>query len=163
MNYCKIRKMDISNGPGVRVSIFVQGCTFNCPNCFNKETHDFEGGKPFNQETIDHILKLSEQSHIQGLSILGGEPLHPRNIDAVIELCKAFNAHFNNAKSIWVWTGYLYENIVNKDIYNHVDVIVDGIVIVSGCLARVYVIRVSHGAYEMKFVVISIAYRAVNI
>ena len=126
MNYCKIRKMDISNGPGVRVSIFVQGCTFNCPNCFNKETHDFEGGKPFNQETIDHILKLCEQSHIQGLSILGGEPLHPRNIDAVIELCKAFNAHFNNAKSIWVWTGYLYENIVNKDIYNHVDVIVDG-------------------------------------
>ena len=90
MNYCKIRKMDISNGPGVRVSIFVQGCTVNCPNCFNKETHDFEGGKPFNQEVIDHIIKLCEQSHIQGLSILGGEPLHPRNIDAVIELCKAF-------------------------------------------------------------------------
>ena len=126
MNYCKIRKMDISNGPGVRVSIFVQGCTFNCPNCFNKETHDFEGGKPFDLETINRILKLCEMSHITGLSILGGEPLHPRNIDSVIELCKAFNNHFNGSKSIWLWTGYEFENIVNKDIYNHVNVIVDG-------------------------------------
>lgn len=126
MHYNKIRKMDISNGPGVRVSIFMQGCTFNCPNCFNKETHDFEGGKEFDDAAIQRILSLAENNYITGLSILGGEPLHPKNIDGTIKLCKAFNEKFNNTKSIWIWTGYLFEQIVNKDIYNYVDVIVDG-------------------------------------
>ena len=82
--------MDISNGPGVRVSIFMQGCTFNCPNCFNKETHDFNGGKEFNQEVIDRVLKLVENDYVVGLSILGGEPLHPKNIEGTIKLCKSF-------------------------------------------------------------------------
>lgn len=127
MKYNKIRKMDISNGPGVRVSIFMQGCTFNCPNCFNKDTHDFNGGNDFDDETISHIIKLCEHNYITGLSILGGEPLHPRNIDGTIKLCKIFKEKFLNKKSIWVWTGYLFENIVNKEILNYVDVIVDGL------------------------------------
>ncbi len=77
MRYNKIRKMDISNGEGIRVSIFMQGCTFNCKNCFNPETHDFKGGKKFNDETIEKVLELCDDEHIAGLSILGGEPMHP--------------------------------------------------------------------------------------
>ncbi len=126
MNYNKIRKMDISNGPGVRISIFMQGCTFNCPNCFNKETHNFDGGKEFTLETIDHILSLAEKDYVTGLSVLGGEPLHPRNIDGTIELCKKFKEKFKDEKSIWIWTGFLFDQIINKDIYKYVDVIVDG-------------------------------------
>ena len=118
MNYCKIRKMDISNGPGVRVSIFVQGCTFNCPNCFNKETHDFEGGKPFDQETIDRIIKLCEMSHIAGLSILGGEPLHPRNIDSVIELCKAFNMNIGDEYIQGIISGFKYNIKIMEETEN---------------------------------------------
>ena len=126
MRYYKIRKMDISNGPGVRISIFMQGCTFNCPSCFNKETHDFEGGKEFDENTINQVLSLCELKYVTGLSILGGEPLHPKNIEGTIELCKAFREKFGNQKTIWIWTGYLFDQIVNKDIYNYVDVIVDG-------------------------------------
>ena len=81
MKYNKIRKMDISNGPGVRVSIFMQGCSFNCKNCFNPETHDFNGGKDFDDSTIDRILKLCDNENVEGLSILGGEPMHPKNIN----------------------------------------------------------------------------------
>ena len=126
MRYNKIRKMDISNGPGVRVSVFMQGCTFNCPNCFNKETHDFDGGLEFDENAIDRILKLAENQYVVGLSILGGEPLHPKNIEGTIELCKLFKEKFGDKKNIWVWTGYLFEHIINKDIFNYVDVIVDG-------------------------------------
>lgn len=126
MRYCKIRKMDISNGPGVRVSIFMQGCTFNCPSCFNKETHDFEGGKEFDETVIERVLSLAEKNFVTGLSILGGEPLHPRNIDGTIELCKAFRAKYGSEKTIWIWTGYLFDQIVNKDLFQYVDVIVDG-------------------------------------
>ena len=73
MRYNKIRKMDIADGPGVRVSIFMQGCAFNCKNCFNPETHDFEKGEEFTDETIEKVLNLSNYEHIAGLSILGGE------------------------------------------------------------------------------------------
>ena len=78
MRYNKIRKMDIADGPGVRVSIFMQGCAFNCKNCFNPETHDFEKGEEFTDETIEKVLNLSNHEHIAGLSILGGEPMHPK-------------------------------------------------------------------------------------
>ena len=125
MRYNLIRKMDIADGPGVRVSIFVQGCEFHCKNCFNKETWDFSKGKEFIDEVIARILELAEPEYIQGLSILGGEPLHPKNIDGTIKLAKAFREKFPD-KDIWIWTGFLYENIVNKDILNYVDVIVDG-------------------------------------
>ncbi len=125
MRYNKIRKMDISNGPGVRVSIFVQGCTFNCPNCFNPETHDFKGGKEFIDETINHILELANNPQIKGLSILGGEPLHPQNIEGVTKLAKAFKEKYP-AKNIWVWSGFLYDNLVGSEIFNYIDVLVDG-------------------------------------
>ena len=80
MRYNKIRKMDIADGPGVRVSIFLQGCTFNCKNCINPETHDFKGGQEFTDETIEEVLNLCDKEFITGLSILGGEPMHPLNI-----------------------------------------------------------------------------------
>ena len=125
MRYNKIRKMDISNGPGVRVSIFVQGCSFNCKNCFNPETHDFNKGKEFTYDTINKLLELSDKEYINGLSILGGEPLHEFNILGTIKLAKAFKEKFPD-KTIWVWTGFLFENVINKDIFKYIDVLVDG-------------------------------------
>ena len=116
MRYNKIRKMDISDGPGVRVSIFMQGCTFNCKNCFNKETHDFNGGKEFTDETITRVLELCDNENIVGLSILGGEPMHPSNIEGTTKLAKAFKDRFPN-KSLWVWTGFTFDNYLkNKEV-----------------------------------------------
>ena len=89
MRYNVIRKMDISNGPGVRVSIFMQGCPFHCKNCFNPETWDFEGGKEFTDETINKVLDLSQRNEVKGLSILGGEPMAPSNIEGTAKLAKA--------------------------------------------------------------------------
>ena len=109
MRYNKIRKMDISDGPGVRVSIFMQGCTFNCKNCFNPETHDFKGGKEFNDETIKRVLELCENENVEGLSILGGEPMNSANID------------------LWAWSGYLFDkDLKYKEITKYLDVLVDG-------------------------------------
>ena len=126
MRYNKIRKMDISNGPGVRVSLFVQGCTFNCKGCFNQETHDFNGGKEFTDDVIVHILDLCENENIEGLSILGGEPLHPKNIEGVTKLAKMYKERLPD-KSLWIWTGYLFDkDLQGKEILNYVDVIVDG-------------------------------------
>ena len=125
MHYNKIRKMDISNGPGIRVSIFMQGCTFNCKNCFNKETHDFNAGLEFDDNVIEKILDLSKSEHIKGLSILGGEPLHKKNILGTTKLAKEFRSKYPN-KTIWVWTGNLYEDIKDYEIFNYIDVLVDG-------------------------------------
>ena len=86
MRYNKIRKMDISNGPGVRVSIFMQGCHFHCKDCFNQEAWDFNGGKEYTDETINRVLELCEKEYIVGLSILGGEPMHPKNIKGTTKL-----------------------------------------------------------------------------
>ena len=105
MRYNLIRKMDISNGPGVRVSIFMQGCAFHCKNCFNPETWNFEGGQEFNENTINEVLNLCEENHIKGLSILGGEPMHPNNIDGTTKLAKAFKEKYPN-KNLWVWSGF---------------------------------------------------------
>lgn len=124
--YNKIRKMDISNGPGVRVSVFMQGCTFNCKNCFNPETHDFNGGKEFTDDTINEVLELCDNSYICGLSILGGEPLHNKNIDASTKLAKAFKEKYSD-KSVWIWTGFKFEDyVMDKEITKYADFIVDG-------------------------------------
>lgn len=124
--YNKIRKMDISNGPGVRVSVFMQGCTFNCKNCFNPETHDFNGGKEFTDDTVNEILNLCNNSYIVGLSILGGEPLHNKNIDASTKLAKAFKEKYPD-KSVWIWTGFNFEDyVMDKEITKYADFIVDG-------------------------------------
>ena len=126
MKYNKIRKMDISNGPGVRVSVFMQGCVFNCKNCFNPETHDFNAGKDFTDETIDKILDLCKNDYIVGLSILGGEPLHPKNIEGSTKLAKKFKETYPQ-KNLWVWSGYLFEEYLkDKEIINYIDVLVDG-------------------------------------
>ena len=126
MRYNKIRKMDIADGPGVRVSIFMQGCTFNCKNCFNPETHDFAGGKEFTQNTINKVLELSDNDNIEGLSILGGEPMHPKNIDGTKELAKAFKEKYPE-KNVWVWSGYKFDqDLKDKDVLKYVDVLVDG-------------------------------------
>lgn len=126
MRYNKIRKMDISNGPGVRVSIFVQGCTFNCKNCFNPETHDFNGGEEFTDDIIEKVLSLCEKDYVEGLSILGGEPMHPKNLEGVTKLAKKFKQKFPN-KNLWAWTGFLFDNYLkDKEICKYLDVLVDG-------------------------------------
>ncbi len=126
MRYNKIRKMDISNGPGVRVSIFTQGCAFNCPNCFNPETHDFNGGKEFTDETLDKILNLCDNENVEGLSILGGEPCHPKNIEGTTRLAKAFKAKFPK-KDLWIWSGFSFDkDLKDKELMNYADVVVDG-------------------------------------
>ena len=125
MRYNLIRKMDISNGPGVRVSIFMQGCSFHCKNCFNKETWDFEGGREFTDDTINKVLELCNKPEVKGLSILGGEPMHPTNIEGTTKLAKAFKEKYPE-KNIWAWTGFKYEDIKDKDVFNYIDVLVDG-------------------------------------
>lgn len=125
MRYNKIRKMDIADGPGVRVSIFMQGCAFNCKNCFNPETHDFSGGKEFTDETVNHIIELCNNENIEGLSILGGEPMHPTNIEGTLKLAKMFKKTYPE-KNIWVWTGFLFENLKDKEVMKYIDVLVDG-------------------------------------
>ena len=125
MRYNLIRKMDISNGPGVRVSIFMQGCSFHCKNCFNPETWDFEGGQEFTEDTINKVLELSDKKEVKGLSILGGEPMHPTNIEGTTKLAKAFKEKYPE-KNIWAWSGFKYEDIKNNDIFNYIDVLVDG-------------------------------------
>ncbi len=126
MRYNKIRKMDISNGPGVRVSIFMQGCTFKCKNCFNPETHDFAGGEEFNDDTINRVMDLCANDNIKGLSILGGEPLHPKNIEGTTLLAKTFKEKYPN-KNLWIWTGFLFDkDLKGKEVLNYTDVLIDG-------------------------------------
>ena len=126
MKYNIVRKMDISNGPGVRVSVFMQGCEFHCKNCFNPETWNFENGKDFTQGTIDEVLNLCNQDYIKGLSILGGEPMHPKNIDGTTKLAKAFKEKYPN-KNLWVWSGFKFdEDLKDKEVMKYVDVLVDG-------------------------------------
>lgn len=127
MKYNLIRKMDISNGPGVRVSIFMQGCSFHCKNCFNQETWDFKGGKEFTDDTIKKVLDLSDKPTVKGLSILGGEPLHPDNIEGTTKLAKEFKEKYPD-KNLWIWTGFKYGETVDADseVFKYADVLVDG-------------------------------------
>ena len=126
MKYNVIRKMDISNGPGVRVSVFMQGCEFHCKNCFNPETWSFDGGKEFTQESIDQVMDLCGKDYIKGLSILGGEPMHPKNIEATTKLAKEFKEKYPD-KNLWVWSGFKFdEDLKDKEVVKYIDVLVDG-------------------------------------
>lgn len=125
MRYNTIRQLDIANGPGCRVSLFVQGCSFNCPGCFNTVAKDFNGGKEFTEQTLELLIKLLEPDHISGLSILGGEPLHPRNRDEVLRITKKIKEVYPY-KDIWLWTGYLFEDVADILTGSGVDVVVDG-------------------------------------
>ncbi len=125
VRYNLIRKMDIADGPGVRVSIFFQGCHFHCEECFNEETWDFNGGKEFTSEVIDRILDLAKEDYIEGLSILGGEPMNPVNRPGSLEVAKAFRNKYPY-KNIWMWSGYKFEDIKDEEIFKYIDVLVDG-------------------------------------
>lgn len=123
--YNKIRKEDVSNGPGIRVSIFLQGCDIHCKGCFNESTWDFDGGKELTNEKIEELLKLCKRDYIKGLSILGGEPFAFRNFKTTLMISKKFKELYPN-KTVWVWTGHLFEEIMNLPGLENIDVIVDG-------------------------------------
>lgn len=125
MYYSKIIPVDITNGPGWRVSLFVSGCTRGCEGCFNKKAWDFNYGKEFTHETLSELSRLLEKPHIQGLSILGGDPFEPQNRDCVANICEYVKC-FYPEKDIWVWTGYFYENLTRLPVIWDIDVIVDG-------------------------------------
>lgn len=125
MHYGAIRKIDIANGPGVRVSLFVSGCRNRCKGCFNPETWDFNYGQEFTWETLHELEELLNNPNIEGLNILGGDPFEPENREWVETLC-AYIKHNCPGKSIWVWTGYLWEDLCDLPVMNYIDVLVDG-------------------------------------
>lgn len=94
MRYASIRKMDISNGPGIRVSLFIQGCDKHCPGCFNSETWNFNGGKQFDDDVIDHVIDLCAPDYVSGLSILGGEPFQLNDLEKLNNLCFKFKEKY---------------------------------------------------------------------
>ena len=140
MYYATIKNNDIANGPGVRVSLFVSGCTHKCPGCFNEEAWDFEYGQPFTQETIDLILDMLKPPYIRGLTLLGGEPFEPQNQPAVVELLRQVKAKYPE-KSIWAYSGYLFDRDIlagrlgpkeiTEEYVSYLDVIVDGRFVLS--------------------------------
>lgn len=125
MNYAGIKKVDIANGPGVRVSLFVSGCRNHCSGCFNPETWDFAYGEPFTRKTEKEIIKALRPSWIQGLSILGGDPMEPENQAALLPLLRRVKEELPG-KDIWLYTGYRLENVSGSPLLGLVDVVVDG-------------------------------------
>ena len=132
MNYADIRPIDVANGPGIRVSLFVSGCTHACPGCFNPEAWDFGYGQPFTQKEEDAILTHLAKPYVKGLSLLGGEPFHPANQAAVLRLVKRVRTAYPG-KDIWCYTGYLYEDLLaekvgeySRALLEQLDVLVDG-------------------------------------
>ena len=132
MNYAAIKKFDIANGPGVRVSLFVSGCRHQCKNCFNKEAWDFNYGKPMTDEIMEEILEACHGSHISGLSLLGGEPFEKENREALISLTKKFR-EMDPEKDIWCYTGFVLDTELLKsedrdvlELLQNIDVLVDG-------------------------------------
>ena len=123
MNYATIKKYDIANGIGVRVSLFVSGCNHRCKGCFNSEAWDFNYGKKFDVNAENEILHALEKPYIKGLSVLGGEPLQQDS--TLLEFLRKVKSKFPN-KSIWLYTGYTYEQIKDKKELDYVDVLVDG-------------------------------------
>lgn len=113
MRYSKIREMDVSNGEGLGVSLFVQGCHFHCRGCFNPETWDFSGGKEWTNEVKDKFLELAGRSYINRISILGGEPLCDENVTDVLLLIKELKTKYPN-KNIWLYTGYNFDEIIKR-------------------------------------------------
>lgn len=132
MNYATIKNCDIANGPGVRVSLFVSGCTHRCPGCFNEVAWDFDYGQPFTEETIETILNMLRPSYIRGLTLLGGEPFEPQNQKAVVQLLRRVRAELPQ-KSIWAFSGYLFDRDIlsgrlgdTAEYLSYLDVLVDG-------------------------------------
>lgn len=134
MNYATIKNCDIANGPGVRISLFVSGCTHHCKGCFNEVAWDFDYGEPFTQQTVRTILDMMKPGYIKGLTLLGGEPFEPQNQGPIVELLRQVKKTYPQ-KSIWAFSGYLYEKIashtlgdwaVTQEFLSYLDVLVDG-------------------------------------
>ncbi len=135
MYYANIKNCDIANGPGVRVTLFVSGCTHHCEGCFNEETWDFQYGEPFTQETADEILEMLAPDYVEGLTLLGGEPLEPVNREALLPFLRAVKERYPG-KNIWCYSGYLFEKDIlerfcaqwegMREFLSYLDVIVDG-------------------------------------
>ena len=127
MKYTQLNKFDTMNGEGVRVSLFVSGCTLNCKGCFNKDAQNFSHGDHFNNETLQLMLKMLDHEFIDGLSILGGDPFEPKTIDEVCGIIRLVKRTMPS-KTIWVWTGRLLEDIqkTNSEILKYIDVLIDG-------------------------------------
>lgn len=140
MNYSDVKTVDIQDGTGVRVSLYVSGCHFHCEGCHNKEAWDFEYGKKYDEKTEEYILNALDKDYITGLSILGGEPLEPENQEVVANLVEKVKKRFPN-KDIWCYTGYDFEKDVLGFMYKkfdytpklleNIDVMVDGPFIAS--------------------------------
>lgn len=135
MNYGEIKKYDIADGPGVRVSLFVSGCRHHCKGCFNEETWDFDFGKPYTKETEEEILKALDHNYIAGFTLLGGEPFEPENQPVLVELLRTIKARYPE-KNIWSYTGFVYEKDLVKggrahtevtdEMLSYIDTLVDG-------------------------------------
>ena len=135
MNYAIIKNCDIANGPGVRISLFVSGCTHHCKGCFNEVAWDFDYGQPFTQETVDTILQMLKPAYVKGLTLLGGEPFEPQNQPALVDLLQQVKAAYPE-KTVWAFSGYLFDRdilpgklgdpAVTREFLRHVDVLVDG-------------------------------------
>ena len=121
MNYCKIIENDIANGEGVRVSLFVSGCTNHCEKCFQPQTWDFNYGEPFTKKVEDKIIKLLSKSYISGLTLLGGDPFEPNNQYCLIGFLKRIRAELP-AKNIWAYSGFTIEQLLNHNHYCHCDI-----------------------------------------
>ena len=125
MNYIGLNKYDTANGTGIRVSLFVSGCTLCCKGCFNKESWKFNAGSPFTENVKNEIIEELKKLWISGFSLLGGDPLEPKLYDDVLDLVMSIKREIPN-KDIWLWTGRIYENIINNDILKYIDVLIDG-------------------------------------
>jgi len=135
MNYATIKNCDIANGPGVRVSLFVSGCTHHCKGCFNEVAWDFDYGEPFTQRTIDSVLEMLAPDYVKGITLLGGEPFEPQNQPPILDLLRQIKQKYPE-KTIWAFTGYLFDQDIlagklgaweiTKEYISYLDVIVDG-------------------------------------
>ena len=132
MNYATIKNCDIANGPGVRVSLFVSGCTHRCPGCFNEVAWDFDYGEPFTEAVMNSIIEMLRPSYIRGLTLLGGEPFEPQNQGPVVELLRRIKIEMPE-KSIWAFSGYLFDKDILsgrigdcREYLSYLDVLVDG-------------------------------------
>lgn len=128
MNYAKIEFCDVVNGPGVRTTLFVSGCSHNCKGCHNKEAQNFKFGSEFDEDQKSRVLDSLSDPYIDGLSISGGDPLHPNNVSCVLNLVKELREIYGHTKTVWVWTGYLFSELTGEqaELVEMIDVLVDG-------------------------------------
>lgn len=125
MNYQKITKTDIANGLGVRVTLWVSGCEHHCKGCHNPQTWDPASGQPFTMDTLKELIRAMSKPWIRGLTLSGGDPLHPDNLNTVFNVCRTVKEWFPD-KDIWLYTGYLWEEVKDLPVMKYVNVLVDG-------------------------------------